>query len=265
MQPFIRDVFDQFSETRTGGAFTFMTGIGGFLQEFLYGYSGLRWDTAAVGLQPSLTSQLGGVVLHDVSWHGRRFTVAIGPTTTSVSLERGGSLPVRTAGGLRRVAPGHPLVLPTERPDLAGTPDAVRCQPASASTSQPGTPALAAVDGSAATGWQPVSTPAVLRVPVAHGPRIVTTASLEWGRRWPEPAVPDQPPAAGPVTTLGASTYAVSVSTDGHRWREVAVEAHPSGSTDVVHFGPTRARYVAVRVTAAPDGEAPLLDELTVS
>ena len=42
-EPFIRDVFDQFSETKTGGAFTFMTGIGGFLQEFLYGYSGLRW------------------------------------------------------------------------------------------------------------------------------------------------------------------------------------------------------------------------------
>ena len=43
-EPFIRDVFDQFSETRHGGAFTFMTGIGGFLQEFLYGYSGLRWN-----------------------------------------------------------------------------------------------------------------------------------------------------------------------------------------------------------------------------
>jgi trehalose/maltose hydrolase-like predicted phosphorylase len=37
IQPFMRDVFDQFSETNTGGAFTFMTGIGGFLQEFLYG------------------------------------------------------------------------------------------------------------------------------------------------------------------------------------------------------------------------------------
>ena len=43
-EPFIRDVFDQFSETATGGAFTFMTGIGGFLQEFLYGYSGMRWN-----------------------------------------------------------------------------------------------------------------------------------------------------------------------------------------------------------------------------
>ena len=51
-QPFIRDVFDQFSETETGGAFTFMTGIGGFLQEFLYGYSGMRWNTGTVALSP---------------------------------------------------------------------------------------------------------------------------------------------------------------------------------------------------------------------
>ena len=34
-EPFIHDVFNQFSETKYGGAFTFMTGIGGFLQEFL--------------------------------------------------------------------------------------------------------------------------------------------------------------------------------------------------------------------------------------
>ncbi len=76
--PFIRDVFDQFSETSTGGAFTFMTGIGGFLQEFLYGYSGMRWDQQAVSLDPSLTSQLSGVTLHALKWRGRTFTVDIG-------------------------------------------------------------------------------------------------------------------------------------------------------------------------------------------
>ena len=64
IEPFMRDVFDQFSETRDGGAFTFMTGIGGFLQEFLYGYSGLRLGTGSVGLAPSLTAQLSGIVLH---------------------------------------------------------------------------------------------------------------------------------------------------------------------------------------------------------
>ncbi len=51
VEPFIRDFFDQFSETKNGGAFTFMTGIGGFLQEFLYGYSGLRWSSTAVQLE----------------------------------------------------------------------------------------------------------------------------------------------------------------------------------------------------------------------
>ena len=70
-QPFIKDTFHQFSETRTGGAFTFMTGIGGFLQEFLYGYSGMRWNSDSVGLSPSLSSQIGGIVLHDVHWRGR--------------------------------------------------------------------------------------------------------------------------------------------------------------------------------------------------
>ena len=46
--------YDQFSEARTGGAFTFTTGAGGFLQEFLYGYTGLRWRADAVTVDPSL-------------------------------------------------------------------------------------------------------------------------------------------------------------------------------------------------------------------
>ncbi len=85
-QPFIRDVFHQFSETRTGGAFTFMTGIGGFLQEFLYGYSGMRWETNNVALNPSLNGQIGGIVLHNLQWRGRTFTVTIGQQRTTVRL-----------------------------------------------------------------------------------------------------------------------------------------------------------------------------------
>jgi trehalose/maltose hydrolase-like predicted phosphorylase len=127
VQPFIRDVFDQFSETKGGGAFTFMTGIGGFLQEFLYGYSGLRWDTNAVDLSPSTTSQLGGVVLHGLSWHGRRFTVAIGQHTTAITLHSGGVLPVKTGSTTRHVGTGHTLMIATRRPDLAHTGTAVRC------------------------------------------------------------------------------------------------------------------------------------------
>src|SRR5436305_4874151 len=83
-EPFIRDVFDQFSETRTGGAFTFMTGIGGFLQEFLYGYSGMRWNPGSVHLDPSLSGHVSGIVLRGVSWRGRVFTVATGVRRTTV-------------------------------------------------------------------------------------------------------------------------------------------------------------------------------------
>ncbi|HJS96386.1 MAG TPA: glycosyl hydrolase family 65 protein, partial [Solirubrobacteraceae bacterium] len=99
-QPFIKDTFHQFSETRTGGAFTFMTGIGGFLQEFLYGYSGMRWNPGNVGLDPSLSSQIGGIVLHDVHWRGRTFQVAIGPQRTRVTLTGGAPLPVKTVSGV---------------------------------------------------------------------------------------------------------------------------------------------------------------------
>ena len=179
-EPFIRDVFNQFSETKTGGAFTFMTGIGGFLQEFLYGYSGMRWENGDVALAPSLTRQLGGVVLHDVSWRGRTFTVSIGPKRTTVTLDSGSALPIGTPSGREIVSPGQTLRLATARPDLTHTRDAVRCQSASASSAQPGAPALAAVDGSPATDWQPTSIPATLTVPTAAGEHKISRAVVLW-------------------------------------------------------------------------------------
>jgi trehalose/maltose hydrolase-like predicted phosphorylase len=266
VQPFIRDAFDQFSETRTGGAFTFMTGIGGFLQEFIYGYSGLRFQSSAVQVAPLLTRQIGGIVLHDLSWHGRRFTLAIGPKTTSITLVNGAAMPVATSSGSREVVPGQPLTLPTRRPDLVATTDAVRCGDASASSSQPGAPALAAVDGSPATGWQPQSVPATLSVPIAQGPRSISTVTLQWGQQWPEPPIPDQSPPAGPVNTLRATDYVVSTSLDGHSWHPVAqVAGRVTGTTDVLTFKPVRARYITLDITASADGLTPKLDELSAS
>ncbi len=265
VQPFIRDVFDQFSETRTGGAFTFMTGIGGFLQEFLYGYSGLRWDANAVQLAPSLTGQLGGVALHDISWHGRRFTVVIGRTTTSITLTSGGTLPVTTPSGSHAIAPGQTLTIPTRRPDLAGGTDVTRCGSATATSSQPGAPALAAVDGSPATDWQPSALPATLTAPVSHGPRTVSTVTLQWGQQWPESSVPDQTPPVGAPVTLRATSYVVATSTDGRSWHTVAqVDGTMAGTTDLLRFAPIEARYVSVQIAASTDALPPKLAELTV-
>jgi trehalose/maltose hydrolase-like predicted phosphorylase len=265
-EPFIRDVFDQFSETRNGGAFTFMTGIGGFLQEFLYGYSGLRWNADAVHLAPSLTSQLAGVVLHDISWRGRRFTIAIGQHRTTVTLDSGGALPLATPSGNRVVAPGATVTLATARPDLTSTDDALRCGAASAKSAQPGAPALAAVDGSRATDWQPTSLPASLTAPVNRAPHLLRTATLLWGQQWPPAPGPNIHPPPGPVTPLRASRYTLLVSQDGLSWHTVAtVTGRSTGTLDVLHFAPVRARFMRVEISAATGRERPMLEELTAT
>ena len=264
VEPFIRDPFDQFSETRTGGAFTFTTGIGGFLQEFLYGYPGLRLAAAAVQLDPSLTSQIGGIVLRDLAWHGTRFTVAIKQAATTVSVQSGPALPVTVRGVTRTVAPGATLTLATGRPDLTPTADLVRCQPATASSAQPGADPLAAVDGSPATGWQPQQIAASLDVPLAHEAAI-GGATIDWGQQWPGPPGPNMHPPAGPVLTLRASSYDLVVSANGRDWTVVAsVTGRTSGTRDVLAFPPVRARYVGIRITAATFDTPPILEELTV-
>jgi trehalose/maltose hydrolase-like predicted phosphorylase len=263
-EPYIRDVFDQFSETRTGGAFTFTTGIGGFLQEFLYGYSGLRWSATGVNLAPSLTAQPGGVTLHNLMWHGRVFTVAVGSHRTEVSVQSGGSLPVTVAGVSHTISPGQTLTIPTRRPDLSHTTDLARCQAATASSAQPGADALAAVDGSLATGWQPQQITSSLTVPLAHT-AVIRSATVDWGQAWPPPPAPNVHPPPGPVKTLRASSYDLLVSTDGTSWSTVAqVRGTTHGTQDMLRFAPVRARYVRVQITAATYNTPPLLGEITV-
>jgi len=263
-EPFIRDAFDQFSETRTGGAFTFTTGIGGFLQEFLYGYPGLRWSAAGVDLAPSLTGQLGGEVLHDLRWHGRVFTLAVGPRTTRVTVRSGGSLPVTVAGVTHTIASGHTLITPTYRPDLSRTTDLARCRPATASSAQAGADPLAAVDGSPATAWQPQQITASLTVPMART-AVIRSAALDWGRAYPPPPAPNVHPPPGPVKTLRASSYDLLVSTDGTHWTTAArVRGKTSGTQDLLTFPPVRARYIRIQIAAATYDTPPMLEEITV-
>ncbi len=263
-QPFIRDVFNQFSETNTGGAFTFMTGIGGFLQEFLYGYSGMRFGTGSVTLKPSLTSQLPGLVLHDVAWQGRTFTVSIGPRSTTVTLNSGPPLPLSTQAGRRVVQAGHPVTVTTARPDLSQTRDLVRCGAARASSAAPGAPALAAIDGSTATDWEPTALPATLTVPV-RGHHKLRRVVLVWGRQWPKQPHPNIHPPAHPVLDRRATRYTVAVSNSGRRWRRLALVEFRHGITDTVALPAIRARFIRVRILAPGGKEMPMLQELRVT
>jgi trehalose/maltose hydrolase-like predicted phosphorylase len=265
-EPFIRDVFHQFSETRKGGAFTFMTGIGGFLQEFLYGYSGMRWNSGTVGLNPSLNGEIGGIVLHDLQWRGRVFAVAIGPQRTTVRLMSGPPLPVRTPHGLRVVHRGRALTLTTRRPDLVSSRDLLRCGHAVAGGSQPGAPALAAVDGSTATDWQPATVRSTLTAPVVPLAGPIRTITLLWGRQWPPAPAPNVAPPPGPVTVLRPSRYSVQVSNNRHTWRTVASVRGGPHALDTIHLNPgVRARFVRIRLTAISSSKLPMLEELTAT
>lgn len=269
-EPFIKDVFNQFSETREGGAFTFMTGIGGFLQEFLYGYSGLRWEGDAVRLDPMLNAQVGEVALHHLRWRGRIFDVAIGPRRTTITLVSGPPLPVKAGSGkVQQVKVGGTLAIPTRRPDLAPTRDPLRCAPATASSASPGAPALAAVDGSSATQWEAASLPASLTVPL-HGAHRIDGATLRWGRAWPGPPGPNVPPPSHPARIRRATDYVLQGSRDGKHWQRLAKATGATGTVDTLRFHPTSVRYLRLKVTAATKGlegeeEPPLLETLRAS
>jgi hypothetical protein len=226
----------------------------------------MRWSDQGVALNPSLTRQLRGVVLHDLQWRGRTFTVAIGSRETRVSLTSGPALPVITPAGTDTVQSGGTLTLPTRRPDRARTPDRARCQSASASSTTIGTQPLAAVDGSPATDWQPGSLPATLTVPLRGRHAKVASATLQWGRQWPPAPGPNIPPPPGPITVLRASAYTVQISRNGRVWRQVAaVSGKTSGATDVLRFKRRRGRFVRIRITQATAGKMPMLQELTVT
>jgi trehalose/maltose hydrolase-like predicted phosphorylase len=136
IDPFLAAPFDQFHETRTGGAFNFTTGQGGYLQEFLYGFTGLRWGTDAVTIDPFLPAQLPGVEVTGVKWHGRTFDISVGRQTTKLTLRSGPPLPVRAgSGNVRRLGPGATFHTPTRHP--AQTPDPPKCDTTGTSGTNP--------------------------------------------------------------------------------------------------------------------------------
>ena len=274
-QPFIRDVFHQFSETRTGGAFTFMTGIGGFLQEFLYGYSGMRWQPGALRLAPSLSGSISGVTLHDLHWRGRVFTLAIARGHATVTLQSGPALPLTTPGGRATVHAGHPTTIRSRATSTANGSDALSCGAARASSTALGAPALAAVDGSPATDWQPSALPATLTAPLARTAEL-SRVTVRWGRMWPATVTPNVHPKPEPVHTVRSRDYTLLVQTAGGRWRKITTVAGTGkGVLDTITFPRVRARAVrlaliggsgvrTVKTSSTPSAPVlPMVQELT--
>lgn len=246
-EPFLRAPYDQFAETRTGPntGFNFLTGVGGFLQVFEYGYSGLRFTPNAIVLDPSLSPELQGLTLNNLQWQGRVFTVTIGPQSTQVRLTSGSALPVQTPAGLETVAPGQSITMATRRPDLQPTNDLARCQQVTASSFAPGDEPVAAVDGSTATPWQATGSQATLTVQLAKKANV-DSVTVTRG-------------------SSGSFAYSVETSTDGSSWQVVATAPATSTGTDQFTFKPIQAQFVRLDFPGGTGASTPNIDELSVS
>jgi trehalose/maltose hydrolase-like predicted phosphorylase len=243
-QPFEVPPYAQFTEARSGhGVFTFLTGEGGFLQEFLYGYSGLRWRGETLRVAPKLPPQLaGGLQLRSVQWRGRVIDVTITRDRTQVALRSGPPMTLQTPSGTKQVRVGAPAWLPTAHPDETTNGDAALCRAVTATSADASYPAVAAVDGSDVTSWQPTTLPAALTVRFSDRPRVAA-AALTWDGS-------------------GSVKYTADLLADDH-WQSVGAGIAPARSTTTLHFEPSRT--TAVRVNLVSDDASVGLANLTVS
>jgi hypothetical protein len=251
-QPFLRAPYLQFSEFApiklTATSFDFLTGVGGFMQEFLFGFSGYRPRVHAVRLDPNLPPQLAGITLRNMVWQGRTFTLHIGPKETRIFLNSGPPLPLDTPAGAKTAQPGIPLSIPTRRSDLQPTDNLARCRPVSASSALPGSPAVAAVDGIPATAWVAADPHAEFTMQLAAS-TTVSSVLVSRGSR-------------------NRSPYSVQVSTDRAHWKTVAqAPAQSAGAgagTDHLNFASTQARFVRLVFPGIGDAQPPSITEIVV-
>lgn len=181
LDPFATPPYSQFTEVRTGqGVFTFLTGEGGYLQELVYGYPGLRWNGNGLSLDPTLPPQLaGGITVHGVHWHGRTLDVRLGRRTSTVSLAAGAPMTLDVRGRAYPLATGSPVNVRTARPDLRRNGDLALCRPTRATSADPSYPAVGAVDGEKVTGWMPRGHDGRLVVRLGHRTRT-RRGTLTW-------------------------------------------------------------------------------------
>jgi trehalose/maltose hydrolase-like predicted phosphorylase len=250
MDPFVKAPYEQFTEARNGqGVFTFLTGEGGFLQEFLYGYPGLRWREDRLRLDPMLPPQLsGGLRLTGLRWQGRRFDVVVRRGSSVVTLKRGAPATVETPAGTRPLSVGAPVTMPTRTAGPTAD-NLARCRPAAATDADPSAPAAAVVDGSPATAWTSgtdPATPSTVTVTLAGG-QAIAGATATW------------------LDARPLAPYRLQVRVAG-AWRTVATVRPQGGDVDTISFAPVVADAVRLRLPATRlGGENPRLAELTVS
>jgi trehalose/maltose hydrolase-like predicted phosphorylase len=222
VNPFMGAPYDQFHETRTGGAFTFTTANGGFLQEFEYGFTGLRWNQSAVDLNPSLPPQIPELDLSGLRWHGTAYSLAITSTGTTITVTAGPALPVSVAGGaVQNVSSGVPVTVATRT--FSNTSNLAECKTVTASSADPSYPAEGAIDGSTDTSWHATATGVNLTIDLGAATTL------------------DQVQ----VTSAGSTTaYTIQGSNDDSTWTTLASQAAITSSSSTASFPTSSYRYI---------------------
>ena len=129
-----------------------------------------------------------------------------------------------------------------------------------------GAPALAAVDGSPATDWEPATVHSTLTARIAGLAAPIGTVTLRWGRAVADRPCAEHAAAAGAGDRAPARELLGACVDNGRRWRRVAVVSGHAGQVlDTLHLHGVRARFVRIRVTAASATKLPMLEELTAT
>jgi hypothetical protein len=216
------------------------------MQEFLFGFTGLRYLDSGVFVDPNLPPQLPGITLHNLAWRGSVFSIHVGPRETTITLDSGSPVPVTSASGTTTIAAGKPLVLPTRRSDKLPTDDLSRCVSVTASSSLPGFPPVAAVDGSPATSWIAASPQATLTLHFANQISVGAIQVIRGG--------PDTFP------------YSIEATADGKNWKTVATSpAASAGAEDSMSFPPISVSELKLVFNGSGTAKAPNIAEVMVT
>jgi trehalose/maltose hydrolase-like predicted phosphorylase len=90
-----------------------MAGLGGVWQAVVLGFAGLDLTGDALGLDPKLPPEWGGLSFR-VHWRGRAVQVGIADGAVRASLEAGEEAELRVVGSAHRLAPGATLEAPPQ-------------------------------------------------------------------------------------------------------------------------------------------------------
>ncbi|KAF9019821.1 glycoside hydrolase family 65 protein [Rhodocollybia butyracea] len=254
-QPYNRAPFYQFSEQTsdnfatnggTNPAFTFLTGHGGFLQSFTHGFTGYRSRTTALYLDPSLPPQLPSYTIKGLKWAGSTFDIKLCSDETVITRRAGDSSSTATIeiaaanakSGNYTLAVGESLTVPTRQ--TSGTlVEGNIAQCANVITRyRPGQYALAAVDGSNATTWQPnTNTSATMTVDLGSS-KTFDRLHFNWGSNPPTFYIITAGDSLDDFTTVTTGNVTISAPYSAATANEVAVKV--GNLTDVTLPGVSR-------------------------